>query len=300
MKKSIILFMAAALLVSCSSAAPAAPPTDLPADTPVQEPAATATPEPTATTAPTATPLPGDTQTRPTDGMVMVYVPAASYTMGSETGNGNELPLHTVNLDSFWIDQTEVTNAMYTQCVADGACELPSEYLMDRIHSYYSDPPADDYPVVNMDWYRAEAYCNWAGARLPTEAEWELAARGTDGRIYPWGNEAPTDNLTNTFRHVGDLQPVGSYPDAASPYGALDMAGNAWEWVNDWFGSSYYSESPADNPQGPASGDYRVARGGSWFVIEDLLRSTARLAGFTSPEYYYIDSGFRCAMSVTP
>jgi len=299
MKKRLAMFLAAALLVSCGSPSPAAP-TEPPAPTPTPQPAATATPEPTPTIAATPTPLAGATQVRETDGMVMVYVPAAEFAMGSESGSADELPLHTVYLDSYWIDQTEVTNAMYAQCVAAGACVAPSEYLMDRMTGYYSGPPAGDYPVVNMDWYMANAYCAWAGARLPSEAEWELAARGTDGRAYPWGNEAPNDDLTNYFRHVGDLQPVGSYPDAASPYGALDMAGNAWEWVNDWYSSSYYSESPADNPQGPASGEYRVARGGSWFIIEDFLRSTARLTGFTPPEYYFIDSGFRCAFGTTP
>ncbi|MBN2555470.1 MAG: SUMF1/EgtB/PvdO family nonheme iron enzyme [Anaerolineales bacterium] len=232
--------------------------------------------------------------------MVMVYVPAAEFDMGSESGDSDELPVHTVYLDSYWIDQTEVTNVMYAQCVAAGACEAPSEYLMDQMSGYYSGPSTDDYPVVNIDWFRAEAYCTWAGARLPSEAEWELAARGTDGRTYPWGNDAPTDDLTNYFRHVGDLQPVGSYPDGASPYGALDMAGNAGEWVNDWFGETYYSQSPTSNPPGPESGEYRVIRGGSWFIIETYLRSTARLDGFTTPGYYYVDTGFRCALGATP
>jgi formylglycine-generating enzyme required for sulfatase activity len=245
----------------------------------------------------------GSTQISPKDGMMQVYVPAGEFLMGSDKTKDsqafdNELPQHTVYLDAFWIDQTEVTNAEYAGCAASGQCTPPHETSSSNRSSYYGNSQFDSYPVINMDWSQATAYCAWAGRRLPSEAEWEKAARGTDSRIYPWGNDISC-NQSNYWGKdggcKGDTSRVGSYPSGASPYGALDMAGNVWEWVNDWFGSSYYQNSPARNPGGPDSGTSHVLRGGSWNINVRLVRSAYRSDYAPVNRLYFI--GFRCAAS---
>ena len=280
---------------------------------PTITPVPTRPPRPTETKLPTATLGIGSIWTRPADGMVMVYVPAGDFTMGDTADQAlgecqkfrndcqrdwftDEEPPHTVSLDSYWIDRTEVTNAMYAQCVKDGDCQAPSSLESNSRSSYYGDPQYNDYPVIFVFWNRANAYCQWAGARLPTEAEWEKAARKTDGRTYPWGEDAPTCSLANFSSCAGDTTAVGSNPSGASPYGALDMAGNVWEWVNDGYDAAYYGNSPLSNPRGPASGEYRVLRGGAWNDNEDLLRSTNRFR-FT-PVYADSNLGFRCSRSL--
>ncbi len=256
-------------------------------------PTQTATQLPTFT--PTFLPLPtlgiGSTWTRPADGMVMVFVPAGNFSMGSNSSS-NEEPIHSVYLDAYWIDKTEVTNAMFAKC---SQCGSSFSYSDTRVN-YYGNPEYENYPVIWVNWSVASAYCQWAGARLPTEAEWEKAARGMDGRIYPWGTSSPNKSFLNYNQNIGDTTAVGSYPSGASPYGALDMAGNVWEWVNDWYGSNYYASSPSSNPQGPPDGIARVLRGGAFNSNEGLIRSTTRGSGLVnwSPTP---NDGFRCVRS---
>ncbi|MGH2619751.1 MAG: formylglycine-generating enzyme family protein, partial [Anaerolineales bacterium] len=201
------------------------------------------TPEPTTVIPPTETSAPtaGPLATEAPAPAGMVFVPAGPFEMGSNSGDNSERPVHTVTLDAFWIDRTEVTNAMYEMCVNAGACESPGRTESYSRSSYHGDSQFANYPVIFVSWYDAKASCEWAGRRLPTEAEWEKAARGKDGRTFPWGNASPDANLLNFDLDVGDTTETGEYPAGASPYGALDMAGNVWEWVNDWYEETYYS-----------------------------------------------------------
>jgi formylglycine-generating enzyme required for sulfatase activity/tRNA A-37 threonylcarbamoyl transferase component Bud32 len=233
----------------------------------------------------------GDTWTRPADGMVMVYVPSGEFEMGSMEGWDNEQPVHIVALDSFWMDRTEVTNAQYRSCVEAGDCELPSSRRSSTRDEYYGNSAYDDYPVMYINWHRARTYCEWAGARLPTEAEWEYAARGPDSLVYPWGDSPPSDTLVNCCGYVGDTTRVGSYPDGASWCGALDIAGNVREWVADWYGE--YPSERLVSPTGPSSGELRVLRGGSWLDDQNVARCASRLR--THPAFWYDFVGFRCA-----
>jgi len=237
-----------------------------------------------------------------------------------------DAPLHTVHLSAFSIDTTEVTNAMFARFIADTNYQTEAEYFGWALVFDWSDwkrvkgadwqHPAgpesglkgrENYPVVQVTWRDADAYCRWAGRRLPTEAEWEKAARGTDGRIYPWGNTDPAGDLVNfADKHtsfswsnaaVDDgailAAPVGSYPKGISPYGALDMAGKVYEWTGDWYSPTYYGDSPQENPQGPQTGEKRVKRGGAWGSRKVALQTSYRDA--FDPQYRGDDMGFRCA-----
>ena len=261
-------------------------------------PTKTRTPTPTKTLTPTITfpPTPdiGSSWIRPADGMVMLFVPAGEFTMGSETRD-DEKPIHMVTLDAYWMDQTEVTNQKYALCVQAGACAPPKQTRSSQRSEYYGNPEYDEYPVIYVDWYMANDYCSWAGGRLPTEAEWEKAARGADERTYPWG-EGIDCNKANYSGCVNDTLTVGSYEYGKSLYGLFDMAGNVWEWVLDWYDSNYYSISPASNPQGPVSGQSRVLRGGSWYIVDNSVRSADR--DRSNPTNTYDNVGFRCSRSL--
>jgi len=252
------------------------------------------------------------------DGMVQVYVPAGEFEMGSADDDADayddEKPRHTVYLDAFFLDQTEVTNAMFARFVEETGHQTDAEKEgsarvwdgskwndvngADWQHPQgpESDLDAfDDYPVIQVSWNDATAYCEWTGRRLPTEAEWEKAAGGTDGRKWAWGNDAPNDTLTNFNRNIGRTSPVGNYSASASSYGAWDMAGNVWEWVSDEYDSNYYASSPRENPVGPLSYGAKVVRGGSWLntVRNIRVRNRNRIDANNRSE----SLGFRCARS---
>lgn len=234
----------------------------------------------------------------------MVLVPAGSFTLGSTAVGGDAIPEHTVNLDTYWIDKYEVTNLEYKRfCDATGR-SYPPDPGFAGMADYFTSFPS--YPVVNVYWTDALAYAQWTGKRLPTEAEWERAAKGSvDNRMWPWG-DIYNDNIGGVTFHAnsqdpGDgwlyTSPVGTYSTGVSPSGCYDMAGNVWEWCNDWYSNSYYSSSPLDNPLGPVTGTARVKRGGAWSSGSGsyYMRCALRAGSSTTNRDYEI--GFRCAMN---
>lgn len=220
--------------------------------------------------------------------MEMVLIPSGKFLMGFDGRDLDQRPEHEVYLAAFWIDLTEVTNTQYLACVNDGGCKPPGE------SEYFRDESLNDHPVMYVSWYDARDFCAWAGKRLPTEAEWEKAARGEDARVFPWGDSPANERLANFDDNVNKTTPVGSYPAGASPYGVLDMAGNVWEWVNDWYSIDYYRSSPDEIPTGPAIGDRKVLRGGSWFSLVDIVLRT-HIRKKRQPEIRDYGTGFRCA-----
>ena len=228
----------------------------------------------------------------PPDGMVLI--PAGEFFMGTEDGLPDARPMHRPQLSSFWIDQYEVTNAEYRRCLQAGICLPPKD------RQAFDDSLRGQHPVTNVTWAQARAFCQWRGRRLPTEAEWEKAARGTDGRRYPWGNsEEVIKSLVKeqTVRSNGNgTAPVGSFPGTLSPYGVFDLIGNAWEWVKDWYAEDYYAIAPVRDPQGPLRGSFRVLRGGDWSQSPSELRVSYR--GWDEMTYWGPSLGFRCAADV--
>jgi formylglycine-generating enzyme required for sulfatase activity len=262
-------------------------------------PTNTAMPEatPTQTDTPAPTSLPAEISDP--NGVTMLLVPAGIFTMGSSDGSPEEQPVHEVYLDDFYLDKYEVTNVLYRACVDAGVCNEPHNTGSSTRPTYYGDPAFDSYPVIYVDWSQAKTYCEWRGARLPTEAEREKAARGTDGRTYPWG-EGTDCSRANYSSCIGDTVAVGGYEDGLSPYGLYDMAGNVSEWVADWFGADYYATlaDNASNPQGPNDGTLRGVRGGSWEGQDRFLRAYTR--GRRQPVYNDFEIGIRCARGAFP
>ena len=230
-----------------------------------------------------AAPVIGSTKINPKDGAVMVYVPAGQFLMGSKQGEGyqQEHPQHEVYLDGYWIYKNDVTVAQYRKF-----CTATRRNMPDRPVRGWKE----DHPVVCVSWDDAKAYCDWVGTTLPTEAQWEKAARGTDGRNYPWGNDWDKTKGNSADSGLKATTPVGSYPGGASPYGCLDMAGNVWQWCADWYGP--YDAAATENPAGPATGGFRVLRGGSWVNPSGSCRSAYR--GDLNPVGRGYGIGFRC------
>lgn len=261
------------------------------------------------------------------DGMVQLLVPEGVFRMGSTEDEitaaceqyeqvypnrecdrarfDDETPAHNVFLSSFWVDQTEVTNDQYRLCVEGGGCSLPDSLV------FYNDDNYVDHPVVHVNWNQANAYCEWAGRALPTEAQWEKAARGTNHLLYPWGDQfdgtkANYCDATCTFSRADEntsdgyerTAPVGSFPAGASPYSAFDMGGNVWEWVADWYDSDYYQSQTTltENPTGPDNGSNRVLRGGAWYDYIFYVRAAYRFNIAPSDDDDLV--GFRCVQAV--
>jgi formylglycine-generating enzyme required for sulfatase activity len=294
---------------------------EIPTSTPTEQPTFTITPSPTLGV--------GSTRISTKDGMTLLYVPAGEFTMGSDADEVvagclkfervitdcqrsrfvGEEPPHSVNVDAFWIDQTEVTNKMYGNCVSAGACNAPVDMSSGSHANYFGASEFENYPVIFVDWNMAKAYCSWAERRLPSEAEWEKAARGTDANVYPWGNvfDGNIVNFCDTNCGIvhadqssndgyADVSPVGNYPSGKSIYGAHDMAGNVWEWV-----STLYRPYPYDANDGRenfSSSESRVLRGGSWNSDGNVVRSAIRIN--TAPDSAAWNFGVRCAMDATP
>lgn len=232
----------------------------------------------------------------------MVKVSAGEFMMGCNASvdgecYDDEKPYHKVYLDTYYIDKFEVTVDQYKACVNAGKCTEQGITQWDSCNN--SNPDRGNHAINCVDWNQAQSYCSYAGKRLPTEAEWEKAARGTDERKYPWGNQKVNCSFA-ILSEGGDgcgrnsTWPVGSKPSGASPYGAMDMVGNVWEWTVDWEDGKYYSISPARNPQGPDSGSYRVLRGGSW-DNDNPRHFRASNRSSNKPSIVYARIGFRCA-----
>jgi formylglycine-generating enzyme required for sulfatase activity len=229
----------------------------------------------------------------------MATVPEGPFGMGSDGGQAleDERPQHEVWLDRFQIDLYEVTTGQYAAFLVAEKRPVPWQWETVDLGLHR------DRPVIGVDWHDADAYCRWAGKRLPTEAEWEKAARGADGRLYPWGNQEPTEALANfalgaRFSYSQVLMPVDRYEQGRSPFGLYHMAGNVWEWTQDWYGAHYYQASQPRNPTGPAEGQFKVLRGGSWSDLPKYLLSYGRFKLPPGTKNSY--TGFRCARSDAP
>ena len=266
-------------------------------DIPTSEPTATQPPEPTATatSVPTATNTPGPTATfTPTPlpamisdekGAEMILIPAGPFVMGSNDNQAAAKPAHTVTLGDYYIDKYEVTNEQFLACVEAGVCSGGSRRLYNSTWV--------GHPVMDVTWFQAQQFCEWRGGSLPTEAQWEKAARGTDERIFPWGNDPVTCERARYGACGWFTVPVGQHPTGVSPFGVHDMAGNVWEWTKDWYKSDYFTVSPAENPTGPETDTgYKSTRGGAWFYQAGLMTSIWRNHAPPTAAYSYL--GFRC------
>jgi formylglycine-generating enzyme required for sulfatase activity len=224
------------------------------------------------------------------DGAKARFIPGGVFAMG----NGEDAPLREVHVDAFYMDTYEVSLSLYARFLKATGSQTTSDYWNEKDLAAYGDRP-----VIGVSWHEASAYCKWAGKRLPTEAEWEKAARGLDGRAYPWGNEEPRPELASFGKRsdtplATGVVPVTALANGKSPYGIYNLAGNVAEWVSDWYAESY-RRGDVRNPQGAADGTGKLLRGGGWDDAAQALRSTKRF--FASPEDTADDRGFRCAQA---
>ncbi len=287
-------------IISTETKAPSPTPSETPRPSNTETPI-TPTLTQEATVVPSATSIP--TEIVDAHGAEMVLIPSGNFMMGSDRGQSDEKPAHMVQLGSFYIDKYEVSNAQYRDCFNDLACDRPSNT------TFFFNERYRDHPVVFVDWDAAVNFCNWREARLPTEAEWEKAARGTTWYTYPWGNTFYGEflnfcdvNCGNDWAHLGfndhylSTAPVGSFEAGKSSYEVYDMAGNVTEWVADWYSSNYYRSSPILNPPGAESGVHHVLRGGSWYSDQEGVQTFAREHLSPNSAFNYI--GFRCAVDL--
>ncbi len=336
--------LAGAYWLRHTSAAPASPTAaNVPAETSTAPPAETAAaaspptaegrtpaaPTPTPAPSPSAMPShtpdalgPGAVRINPVDNAEMVYIPEGTFLMGLTSEQIAQLrrycnsdgceelyrassPAHQATVGPYWIYRMEVSNGMYARCVNAGACTPPSKRSSETHSFYFGNPDFDNYPVTRVSWYQAEAYCRWAGGRLPTSAEWEFAARGTDGRLFPWGNGFPTAEQANLNNWYGDLLPVDAFFAYRSPFVVVNMTGNVWEWVSDWYSETYYATNTDwDHPTGPAQGDMKngamlkVGRGGAYWI--NVAISSVAIQDWYDPHGDGVGVGFRCVVDVGP
>lgn len=281
----VFILMFAFLLSSCAAPTPLVivvtatplPPTDAPII------------EPTATLAPvTLAGAQSGATMKWIDGSTLTYIPISEFIMGNDDFNA---PVHNVTLDGYWIYTTKVTNRMFAQCVALGACTPPTQEIGGAV---YSNPEYANHPVVGVTWDQSQTYCAWSQGQLPTEAQWEKAARGENGNIYPWGGSDPACNILSFGYCNGSTSEVNAFKDGISPYGLYDMAGNVFEWTSDWYSETYYAESAMVNPSGPESGEYRVVRGSSFESYPDQINLGIR--HFNTSANHRRDIGFRCVV----
>lgn len=248
------------------------------------------------TTSPAASPEPHPASGSHIQDTPMILIPAGEFAMGDDRGQDDEQPVHRVTVNAFYMDPYEVTVTRYAEFLHAQKPDAPFKWQEANFTIHARKP------VIGVNWFDARDYCRWVGKRLPTEAEWELAARGTEGRIYPWGNAHPTKGHTNAgqikWRGYDTLSDVGKLELGKTPNGVYDLAGNLWEWVADWYDSTYYQFSPRDNPIGPRAGPLRSLRGGAWNNDSKTIRSANR-AGY-APDARRNDVGFRCARNAQP
>ncbi|MGE3062655.1 MAG: formylglycine-generating enzyme family protein [bacterium] len=248
------------------------------------------------------------------DSSVMILVPEGNFMMGDDAHEIGEEPKHQVYLDEYYIGKYEVTNQQYKRFCDETKREYPKDPEFKGMEQYFTKYP--NYPVVMVTWHDAQAYCKWSGMRLPTEAEWEKAARSSDSRTYPWGDDDPSDGryCNHTFNesdyHYDEryvvyaddgyeyTSPVGLFEWGVSPYGCYDMAGNVWEWCFDWYGWDAYRNSLKDNPKGPQKGELKVIRGGSFYFSFSSIRSAFRVG--SDPQFGFLHTGFRPSCAVKP
>ena len=289
MNRLLWTFLAGALVLGACAPASTSTPTTLSPTigaSPTSAPATTV--PPTLVPVSLSGPQSGTTMTW-LDGGQLAYVPAGDFIMGL---GDHDTPQKTITLDGYWIYKTDVTNKMYGQCVATGNCAAPAQEIGTPV---YSNPDYGDFPIVGVTWDMAANYCKWVQGGLPTEAQWEKAARGSDGGVYPWGSANATCDLLNFLGCLGHTNGFNDYPAGRSPYGLLDMAGNVFQWVNDFYDPNYYDSMPAQNPTGPASGDSHVIRGSSF--ESEASQTLSGVRHFGGSAYHSRDLGFRCLVN---